>query len=68
VGSVGGAFLGHKMGGGPLGTMGGMVAGAIGANMLDSKHDKYVSPLLIDPLTFLPSSSSHSARVHACQR
>jgi len=40
IGSAGGAFVGHKLGGGPLGTIGGLVAGAIGANVLDSKHDK----------------------------
>lgn len=40
MGSAGGAFIGHKLGGGALGTVGGLVAGAIGANLLDSKHDK----------------------------
>jgi hypothetical protein len=42
MGSAGGAFVAHKLGGGMLGTVGGMVAGAVGATMLDSKHDKYV--------------------------
>jgi hypothetical protein len=40
IGGAGGAFVGHKLGGGPLGTIGGLVAGAMGANILDSKHDK----------------------------
>lgn len=40
LGGAGGAFVGHKLGGGPLGTIGGLVAGAIGANVLDHKHDK----------------------------
>lgn len=40
LGSAGGAFLGHKLGGGTLGTLGGLVAGAIGANALEDKHDK----------------------------
>lgn len=40
LGSAGGAFLGHKMGGGALGTLGGMVAGAIGANVLENHHEK----------------------------
>jgi hypothetical protein len=40
MGGAGGAFLGAKMGGGVLGTMGGMVAGAVGANMLSNSHDK----------------------------
>lgn len=37
IGGAGGAFLGNKMGGGTLGTLGGLVAGAIGANMLSDK-------------------------------
>lgn len=40
MGGAGGAFVGHKLGGGVLGTMGGMVAGAVGANYLSDKHDK----------------------------
>lgn len=40
MGGAGGAFMGHKLGGGALGTMGGMIAGAVGANMLSDKHDK----------------------------
>jgi hypothetical protein len=37
IGGAGGAFLGNKMGGGTLGTLGGLVAGAIGANVLSDK-------------------------------
>lgn len=33
-------MLGHKLGGGALGTIGGLVAGAIGANALDDSHKK----------------------------
>lgn len=40
IGGAGGAFIGHKLGGGPLGTIGGLVAGAVGANMLSDKHDE----------------------------
>ena len=40
IGGAGGAFLGNKMGGGALGTIGGLIAGAVGANMLS---DQYVS-------------------------
>lgn len=35
LGGAAGAFAGHKMGGGGLGTVGGMIAGAIGANVLE---------------------------------
>ncbi|KAB8337283.1 hypothetical protein FH972_021584 [Carpinus fangiana] len=35
LGGAAGGFAGHKMGGGGLGTIGGMVAGAIGANVLE---------------------------------
>ena len=37
IGGAGGAFLGNKMGGGALGTIGGLIAGAVGANMLSDK-------------------------------
>ena len=37
IGGAGGAFLGNKLGGGALGTMGGLIAGAIGANVLSDK-------------------------------
>ncbi|KAF1345176.1 hypothetical protein BDV97DRAFT_42701 [Delphinella strobiligena] len=40
LGGAGGAFLGHKTAGGGLGTLGGMVLGAIGANVLENKHEK----------------------------
>lgn len=38
IGGAGGAFLGNKLGGGALGTIGGLVAGAIGANVLGDKY------------------------------
>lgn len=38
IGGAGGAFLGNKLGGGALGTIGGLVAGAIGANVLSDKY------------------------------
>lgn len=44
IGSAGGGFLGHQLGGGALGTIGGMIAGAVGANVLENKHEKYASP------------------------
>lgn len=37
LGGAGGAFVGHKTAGGALGTLGGMVMGAIGANVLENK-------------------------------
>jgi hypothetical protein len=37
IGGASGAFLGNKLGGGALGTIGGLVAGAIGANVLSDK-------------------------------
>lgn len=40
VGASGGGFLGHELGGGALGTIGGAIAGAIGANMLEKRHHK----------------------------
>lgn len=40
VGAGGGGFLGHELGGGALGTIGGAIAGAIGANMLEKRHHK----------------------------
>ncbi|MCJ1370536.1 hypothetical protein MMC20_001749 [Loxospora ochrophaea] len=43
AGGAGGAFLGHELGGGPLATIGGMIAGAIGANALEQRHEKYVT-------------------------
>ena len=42
VGGGAGAFLGHELGGGALGTVGGMIAGAVGANALERRHEKYV--------------------------
>ena len=41
LGGAGGAMLGRKLGGGTLGTIGGIVAGAIGASVLEEKHEKY---------------------------
>ncbi|KAI9831802.1 MAG: hypothetical protein M1819_004699 [Sarea resinae] len=43
VGSAAGGFLGHEVGGGALGTLGGIIAGAVGANALEHRHDKYES-------------------------
>ncbi|KAJ9619213.1 hypothetical protein H2203_008542 [Taxawa tesnikishii (nom. ined.)] len=40
IGGAGGAFLGHELGGGALGTIGGLIAGAIGANALENRHEK----------------------------
>jgi hypothetical protein len=37
IGGAGGAFLGNKLGGGALGTIGGLIAGAVGANVLSDK-------------------------------
>lgn len=37
IGGAGGAFLGNQLGGGALGTIGGLIAGAVGANMLSDK-------------------------------
>jgi hypothetical protein len=37
MGGAGGAFLGSKLGGGPLGTIGGALLGAVGANLLPDK-------------------------------
>ena len=40
VGGGAGAFLGHEFGGGTLGTVGGMIAGAVGANALERRHER----------------------------
>lgn len=40
LGGASGAFVGHEMGGGFLGVMGGVIAGAVGANWLENKHEK----------------------------
>lgn len=40
AGGGAGAFLGHELGGGALGTVGGMIAGAVGANALERRHEK----------------------------
>jgi len=48
-----GAFLGHELFGGGLGTVGGVIAGAVGANILEKKHEKYVlHSFLSMPLIF----------------
>ena len=44
VGGGAGAFLGHELGGGALGTVGGMIAGAVGANALERRHERYAIP------------------------
>ncbi|KAI9696744.1 MAG: hypothetical protein M1836_005106 [Candelina mexicana] len=41
VGAAGGGFLGHELGGGALGTIGGAIAGVVGANALEKKHKEY---------------------------
>ncbi|KAL8722321.1 MAG: hypothetical protein Q9225_001169 [Loekoesia sp. 1 TL-2023] len=41
LGAAGGGFLGHKYGGGALGTLGGAVAGAVGANFAEKEWDKH---------------------------
>ncbi|KAI9663169.1 MAG: hypothetical protein M1821_008217 [Bathelium mastoideum] len=40
LGGAGGAFVGHEMGGGALGTILGIGAGAIGAALLEKDHEK----------------------------
>ncbi|KAL9062538.1 MAG: hypothetical protein Q9157_008835, partial [Trypethelium eluteriae] len=40
LGGAGGAFVGHEMGGGALGTILGIGAGAIGAALIEKDHDK----------------------------
>lgn len=40
LGGAGGAFVGHEMGGGALGTILGIGAGAIGAAFLEKDHEK----------------------------
>ena len=40
LGGSGGAFLGHKYGGGGLGTVGGLIAGAVGANLVENFTEK----------------------------
>ncbi len=43
---MGGGYLGHEMGGGALGTIGGLVAGAWGARELERRHERYDLPFL----------------------
>lgn len=43
---MGGGYLGHEMGGGALGTIGGLVAGAWGARELERRHERYDIPFL----------------------
>lgn len=45
VGGAGGAFAGHKYAGGALGTLGGAVVGALGANAVEHGVKKSVPPL-----------------------
>ncbi|KAL8795934.1 MAG: hypothetical protein Q9195_001678 [Heterodermia aff. obscurata] len=40
AGAAGGGYLGHKIGGGAIGTVGGLVAGAIGARELEKRHER----------------------------
>lgn len=41
MGAAGGGLLGHEIGGGSLGTLGGALAGAIGANALEKRHERH---------------------------
>ena len=40
AGAAGGGYLGHELGGGAIGTVGGLLAGAIGARELEKRHEK----------------------------
>ncbi|KZF23327.1 hypothetical protein L228DRAFT_113989 [Xylona heveae TC161] len=40
LGAAGGGFVGHEAGGGALGTIAGTLIGAIGANVLENRHEK----------------------------
>lgn len=40
MGAAGGGLLGHEIGGGAIGTLGGALAGAIGANALEKRHER----------------------------
>ncbi|CAF9935877.1 MAG: hypothetical protein HETSPECPRED_009934 [Heterodermia speciosa] len=41
AGAAGGGYLGHKIGGGAIGTVGGLLAGAIGARELEKRHERH---------------------------
>ena len=40
AGAAGGGYLGHELGGGAIGTVGGLLAGAIGARELEKRHER----------------------------
>ena len=40
AGGAGGAYLGHEIGGGAIGTVGGLLAGALGARELEKRHER----------------------------
>lgn len=63
IGAAGGGFLGHEVGGGALATIGGMIAGAVGANKLEGRRERWVFFLVFCfllvrcPLPFLSGES-----------
>ena len=42
AGGAGGAYLGHEIGGGAIGAVGGLLAGALGARELEKRHERLV--------------------------
>ncbi|MCJ1483670.1 hypothetical protein MMC06_003838 [Schaereria dolodes] len=50
IGAGSGGFVGHELGGGPLATIGGMIAGAVGANALEHHHKKKRKSIAITPI------------------
>ncbi|KAG6997693.1 hypothetical protein G7Y79_00038g074520 [Physcia stellaris] len=40
AGGAGGAYLGHEIGGGAIGAVGGLLAGALGARELEKRHER----------------------------
>lgn len=42
AGGAGGAYLGHEIGGGAIGAVGGLLAGALGARQLEKRHERLV--------------------------
>ncbi|MCJ1429973.1 hypothetical protein MMC29_007888 [Sticta canariensis] len=54
VGAAGGGLLGHEIGGGALGTLGGALAGAIGANALEKRHERALPRAATDGIATTP--------------